>query len=64
MASTTPAHFAKDSSGELAAAMDSPISFKLYYFPVMGRGATIRDILSLAGVDFKNVYLENWDEKG
>ncbi|KAF9299641.1 hypothetical protein BGZ74_008819 [Mortierella antarctica] len=63
MASTTPAHFAKDPSGELAAAMESPVSFKLYYFPVMGRGATSRDILALAGVDFKNVYPENWDEE-
>ncbi|KAG0341949.1 hypothetical protein BG000_007499 [Podila horticola] len=53
------AHFVHHNTKDLAEAMTSPASFKLLYFPLLGRGSTSRDILSYGGANFESIH-PNW----
>ncbi|KAG0096828.1 hypothetical protein BGZ93_003939 [Podila epicladia] len=54
------AHFVHQNTKDLAEAMASPASFKLLYFPLLGRGSTSRDILAYGGADFESIHPPNW----
>ncbi|KAF9207284.1 hypothetical protein BGZ59_011255 [Podila verticillata] len=53
-------HFVHHNTKDLAEAMASPASFKLLYFPLMGRGSTSRDLLSYGGADFESIHPPSW----
>ncbi|KAG0344607.1 hypothetical protein BG004_004329 [Podila humilis] len=63
--STVPinaAHFVKAPSSELSETMANPASFKILYFPMMGAGATSRDLLAYSGFEYESIYPPNWND--
>ncbi|KAF9407980.1 hypothetical protein BGZ94_002493 [Podila epigama] len=55
-------HIVQADSSKHAEAMAHPASFKLLYFPLMGRGSTSRDILTFGGAKFENIHPPNWPQ--
>jgi hypothetical protein len=57
MTQINSAHFVRDiATSELSNIMDTPDSFRLYYFSLQGLGQTSRDILEYAGAKWEMVH--------